>query len=259
MSATGVDGSAAMILATLKKPSKVLTVGVEYVSNNILSATELAILSMQLRKCKASAIWCQSINVIKEFALEQKSAQGDFPGPCPVIYNGPFEDAELALEAGASAVVVSASSDMDAPMVQGEVIWKVSSTQEVEAALKNTDGCANAFWIEMPLVVDDDEFAATIDAIPAKALWISAVEPMQPDAAEIDLGKAYKSIGCGSILIREAVVGDSEDLEYTQFLVCGLTSKASSEFKFSGLTGSTNGHFGGVQSNSSAKWRRLVE
>jgi hypothetical protein len=38
--------------------------------------------------------------------------------------------------------------------------------------------------------------------------------------------------------------------------VSGLTSKASKEFKFSSLTGSTNGHFGGIQSNSSVKWER---
>jgi hypothetical protein len=61
------------------------------------------------------------------------------------------------------------------------------------------------------------------------------------------------------VMIRRACVGDSEDLEYAQFLVGGLTSKASSEFKFTGLTGSTNGHFGGIQANGTVKWKRMEE
>jgi hypothetical protein len=88
-------------------------------------------------------------------------------------------------------------------------------------------------------------------------LWIAAVNAMQPDGAEIANGKEYKTRGCGSILVRNACIGDSEDTEYAQFCVGGFTSKASSEFKFSGLTGSTNGHFGGIQANSSVKWRRM--
>lgn len=250
-----MDGSAKTIHSNLKKPSKVLTVGVEYAGGNQLSANELSILSMQLRKSKVSAIWCQNIDHIKEFASEQQSAQGDFPGPCPVIYFGPANKVEQAQAAGATAVVLSVDDWTELlQSVPGEIIWKVNIPQDVETILDKTNGCANVFWIEF--VENETNMAAIAKAIPSNALWIATVDSMQPEGAEIGQGKSYKSHGCGSILIRSACVGDSEDMEYAQFCVGGLTSKASSEFKFSGLTGSTNGHFGGIQSNSSVKWKR---
>lgn len=245
MSSTAVNGGAPMLHSILKKPSKVLTVGLEY-SGDSLSSNEISILSMQLRKCKVSAIWSKKVESIKEFASEQETAKGNFPGPCPVIFSGPLDQAESALSAGASAVVVSADDEIS---FEGEVIWKVSSSSDVEAVLGKTNGEANAFLV-------DPTSEEAIAAVPPKALSIASVQPMQPDGAEVKEGKLCKGLGCGSILVREALVGDSEDLEYAQFLVAGLTSKASSEFKFSGLTGSTNGHFGGVQANSSGKWRR---
>jgi hypothetical protein len=54
--------------------------------------------------------------------------------------------------------------------------------------------------------------------------------------------KALEKSGIHPVLVQQAGVGDAEDLEYIQFLVGGMTmSKASSAFKFSGPTGSTNG------------------
>jgi hypothetical protein len=81
-------------------------------------------------------------------------------------------------------------------------------------------------------------------------------DPMQDGGAEIETGKEFKSMGFASVLVKNACVGDKEDVDYASFVVSGMTSKASKEFKFSGLTGSTNGHFGGIQSNSSVKWER---
>ena len=52
MSTAAVNGSAPNVLSSMKKASKVLSVGLEY-SGKDLSATELSILSMQLRKCKS--------------------------------------------------------------------------------------------------------------------------------------------------------------------------------------------------------------
>jgi len=254
MSTADVDGSSNLLHSMLKKPSKALTVGVEYVGKT-LSANEISILSMQLRRCKVSAIWCQSVDAVKEFSLEQQSAKGTFPGPCLVVYHGPPEEAASALSAGASAVVMTTANFDNSPLVQGEIVWKVTSKKDVESILEHTGGNANVFWVDSDGNAEED-LAALVGAIPAKALWIAAVEPMQADGAEILRGKAYKTQGCGSILVKDASVGDSEDLEYAQFIVNGLTSKASSEFKFTGLTGSTNGHFGGVQANSSVKWRR---
>ena len=251
MSTAAVNGSAPNVLSSMKKMSKVLSVGLEY-SGKELSATELSILSMQLRKCKISAIYTKDIDAIKEFAAEQQSAVGSFPGPCLVLFNGSPSKAKDAFEAGASAVVLPASSVDTAASLDGDIIWSVETADDVQSVIKKTAESANVF------LVDADEASRTtvVESIPSKALCIVVLNAMQLDGKEIDIAKQCKTQGCGSIMVRNACMGDTEDLEYAQFFVGGVTSKASSEFKFSGLTGSTNGHFGGIQSNSSVKWRR---
>jgi hypothetical protein len=92
--------------------------------------------------------------------------------------------------------------------------------------------------------------------IPSGSVVVAAVHAMQSDSGEIARGKELKKSGCTSILVKRACVGDGEDVEYAAFAVIGLTSKSSSEFKFTGLTGSTNGHFGGVAAKGGTKWRR---
>lgn len=251
MSTIAFNGSAPTILSTMKKMSKVMSVGLEY-SGQDLSSTEISILSMQLRKCKVSAIFSQDINDIKGFATEQQSALGNFPGPCPVIFNGPASEAKAAFEAGASAVVLPASAIERTASFDGEVIWRVETSQDIDSVLETTAGKADVFLLD----VTEEALPTVVEKIPMKALWIAAVDAMLADGKEINIAKQCKTLGCGSIMVRKACVGDSEDLEYAQFCVGGVTSKASSEFKFSGLTGSTNGHFGGIQSNSSIKWRR---
>jgi hypothetical protein len=252
MSTEAVYGSAPNALSSMKKISKVLSVGLEY-SGKDLSPTELSILSMQIRKCKVSAIYTKEIDAIKEFASEQKSAVGSFPGPCLVIFNGSTSEAKDAFKAGASAVVLPASSVDSAASFDGEVIWKVQTAQDVHSVMEKTSECANVFLVD----ADEASRPKVAESIPTSALWIVVLDAMQLDGKEIDIAKQCKTQGSGSILVRNACVGDAEDLEYAQFCVGGVTSKASSEFKFSGLTGSTNGHFGGIQSNSSVKWRRL--
>jgi hypothetical protein len=41
-----------------------------------------------------------------EFVKEQESAQGNFPEPCPVIYNGPSEELGTSTTTSVSAVVL---------------------------------------------------------------------------------------------------------------------------------------------------------
>jgi hypothetical protein len=78
---------------------------------------------------------------------------------------------------------------------------------------------------------------------------------MQDSQAEVSLAKSLKG-RCTSLLLPDALVGDSEDVEYAQFVVDGVRKKASETFKMTGLTGSTNGHFGGVASKTSRTWLR---
>ncbi len=63
------------------------------------------------------------------------------------------------------------------------------------------------------------------------------------------------------LLIENACVGDEEDIKYTCFAVNSITKKSSSTFAMTGLTGSTNGHFGTMSDNASvenAKWQRVT-
>ena len=221
-------GSAPQLESILKKPSKVLTVGVEL--DESIRGGDLSMLSMQLRKSKVSAIYSSNLDQIEEIAKEQETARGNFPGPLPIIYTG--NDYTAAVENGACAVILSVSENDDLPNVETEVIWKVSTIDQVDEVMQQTGNTANAFMID-----SNDDIENLISNIPDGSLCIAAVEPMQPDEAEISQGKEFKRLGCASILILKACVGDSEDLPYAQYIVHGLTSKASSQFKFTGLTG----------------------
>jgi len=73
---------------------------------------------------------------------------------------------------------------------------------------------------------------------------------MQADNAEVARARSFPRGSVHSILLQKAIVGDAEDVEYCTFAVAGWTGKQSSTFHMTGLTGSTNGHFGGVASGS---------
>jgi hypothetical protein len=254
----------------LKKPSKVLTVGVEYDPKPSHDKNEASVLSMQLRKSKISSIWCKHVEHVQDLSQEQGTAQGNFPGPVPIIYHGPLDcvgQLQEVVNAGASAVVVSLKDNRsvleawreqckdDAGIV--ELVWKISTVGEAQQILDLTDYVADAFWVK----AKGDEISMLeeiVTVLPKSSLFILPLDPMQPDGAEITRGKEWKQrLGCPSVVVEQACVGDAEDIAYAQFLVNGLTSKASTEFKFSGLTGSTNGHFGGVHANNQVKWRRV--
>lgn len=257
-SAAAAQGSASSLKSILKKPSKVLTIGVDCDFAS-MDTVEISVVSMQLRKSKVSSIWCENLEAIKEFSTEQETARGSFPGPLPIIYSGHKENTGAAVDNGASAVVLSAGEDV-ASAGDAEVIWRVTNLEEVTQVLEATSNAADVFLVDLP---NEEESIATfegiIQSLPKTSLCIASLDPMQDDGAEVSLGKQLKKIGCGSVLVRSALVGDAEDLPYAQFLVDGLTSKASSEFNFSGLTGSTNGHFGGIQATGTTKWRRMEQ
>jgi len=258
-------GAAPVLKSLLKKPSKVLTVGVEYSpeeSGDNGEEGSLEILSMKLRQqAKVSFIGCSDIASIKQYSAEQETARGNFPGPVPIIFLGDniaSDSLSELSEAGASAVVVDAGSDETVSVAESasstglETIWKVSTVEQAQQVLESTNDRADVFLLDDPSVISQ-----ITQTLPKSSLSIAVVhDPMQEDGAEIETGKTFKSMGCASVLVKKACVGDNEDIDYASFLVSGLTSKASSEFKFSGLTGSTNGHFGGIQSNSSVKWDR---
>mmetsp|Transcript_43293 Transcript_43293/g.104888 ORF Transcript_43293/g.104888 Transcript_43293/m.104888 type:complete len:349 (-) Transcript_43293:654-1700(-) len=280
-------GTAPNLKSILKKPSKVLTVGVELETTTTTEKStwgddknELSILSMQLRKSKVASLWVSSssssssssiTSILETIVAEQQTSKGNFPGPVPVIYDGSSIDdsddvpfVELA-SIGVSAVALTAGQAdnmQEDDLKQGdsmmEIIWKVSSVADVEDVMKRTGDGADAFLLDIATSgTTIGSLKDVAEALPSTCLRILSVDAMQPDGQEVEDAKKSKvDLGCNSILVRKACVGDQEDLEYTQFVVGGMTSKASSEFKFSGLTGSTNGHFGGIQQNKKINWRR---
>lgn len=264
-SATGF-GTAPVLKSLLKKPSKVLTVGVEYSPEEStdlgedLSVASIEILSMKLRQqAKVAFIVCSDVEKVKQFHAEQETARGNFPGPIPIIFLGDVSTSSSELiEAGASAVVIDAGTNDALSVAESalsaglETIWKVSTVEQAQQVLKSTKELADVFLLD-----DSSVISEIAETLPKSSMSIAVLQdPMQEDGAEIETGKEFKSMGCASVLVRKACVGDKEDIEYASFVVSGMTSKASKEFKFSGLTGSTNGHFGGIQSNSSVKWER---
>lgn len=244
---------AGQIQGALKKSSKTLAVGLEYSSDKALTGGDIETLSMQLRKAKAAALWTSDLEALALFAKEQQTAAGDFPGPCPIIYNGSEENLDAAAEAGATAVVLGADSKTKIHNLQDvEIIWKVNSKDEVTSLVES--GYETAF------LIDTSENASDmIESIPTSAAIIVVLEAMQDENAELEKAKELKTAGCTSILLQKAIVGDAEDLEYANFAVDGMTKKKSSQFNMTGLTGSTNGHFGGVASTVGRTWKRMMQ
>ena len=223
-SASTKRGAAPCLKALLKKPSKVLTVGVEVSSGCALSSsnTELSILSMQLRKSKVSFIVCSQSEIVKELVREQESARGNFPGPVPIIYNGP--DTKSAVANGAQAIILPVNADITSDC---ETIWRIETKEDAES-IQDT---AEAFFLD----AEESDVSAILTILPSDSLCIAALNPMQVDSEEIEQGKQFKKEGFASVFVKNACVGDAEDLPYAHYLVDGLTNKASSEFKFSGL------------------------
>ena len=249
-------GKRGPVAKALKKPTGALTVSFEFskTAEHTLSELALTTLSMQLRKNKAAAVWTADLDSLAGFAAEQKTARGNFPGPLPVIYNGDTAQLDAAATAGASAVVLNAGDLDKAEAVSKlgmEIVWSVASEDDVGPIVDA--GFGDAFL----LAEANAQELATV--LPKDAVKIAAMDSMQPDNAEIEAGRAIAAAGVKSVLMEKACVGDSEDLHYANFCIQGMTSKASSEFKITGMTGHVNGHYGTgtfEKSASTTQWAR---
>lgn len=236
----------------LKKPSKTLAVLVgtrfdeEQVSQNDVDGR-----SMQIRQINAAAIVTDSVVDAQVFVNEQQAAMGSFPGPCPIIYTGGAND----VPKGVTARVVdwNVPVNEDAPGTTS-TLYRVSKATDVEALHMDSTACAG-FWIDEkdPELVDE-----LLRAIPNGSVAVVEVESMMDENEEITLSKRFKELGATAIVLKDAIVGDAEDIEYASFCIAGLTKKRSSTFNMTGLTGTTNGHFGGVASKVATTWLRTT-
>ena len=212
-------------------------------------------------------MWTSDLEAAGTLAREQESGRGDFPGPCPVVYDGEKTDGGAAANVaaagrGASAVVLDAGEYFDgtgaADVGGAEIVWRVRSVEDVKRILKALGGGDDGDNVAFLAAGETPEVTSEIlSSVPRRSLALAEVRAMQIDDAEIELSRsAYKPEGCASVVVRDACVGDGEDVAYSRHVLDGLTSKRSMEFNFSGLTGSTNGHFGGVAGNGKGLWKR---
>eukprot|EP00986_Skeletonema_menzelii_P011557 scaffold5993_cov157-Skeletonema_menzelii.AAC.6 len=254
---------------SIKKPRGV-SIGVEYARlNKELSDGDLKILSMQLRRsAKAAAVWSSDVESIAKLVKEQESARGDFPGPLPVIYSGPLSDAtavKTVVSGGVTAVVANYGETLDEAVTSllsdVGIIWKVSSLDEMKELQAENVGSVILLSKEaIPASVDDasDELAENLSNHKS-IVTIAQIQSMMPANAEIQLGKHLAKLGISSLVLEDACVGDEEDVKYTAYAIEELQKKSSSQFSMTGLTGSTNGHFGVSSHGGEVKWRRNAD
>ena len=233
-----------LAIKTLSPKSKALTVSVEYTGN--LDDLALAQLSSSLRKVDAATLWTPSVASVAALYKEQDTAKGDFPGPCPVIFNGDSASVPEAIAAGASAVVLSTVDLQMAALINAnvDVLWRISSHDDVLRVVDAGLGEAAGFVLDGSWAL---ELGFMRPTFPADAVVVAKFEAMQAENGEIRSGRALASEVDGnirSLLLSGACVGDDEDLQYSRFAIAQLRSKMSSEFRIDGLTGAANGHFG---------------
>lgn len=225
------------IKLALKRP-RGASISIEYnpSSDSSLSDGDLSILSMQLRRCKTGAIWTYDTNAVKKIAREQESSRGDFPGPVPVIYYGKELDSAALTDddIDASAVVVEyeLADKVDMESLQNiGIIWKVNDIQEIQQLVDMDSHAGGVYLLSkdmLPSSIDDDalELKEILSSLPKSVLTIAPLQSMQPENAEVSLGKHYASLGISSLLLSNACVGDDEDIKYSQFVIDGINERA---------------------------------
>jgi hypothetical protein len=209
------------LVPILKKTSKTLSVILEINGQNMDSAS-ISTRSMQLRQLKSSALWTSDLRTALECVKEQASAAGSFPGPCPVLYSG--TETEAAIQGGVSAVVCAINDEVS----NNEITRIYSVDQMIDGT--NLQNLNPSIFLVDSASVNLDHF---LKQVPQGSVVIASVDSMQPNNAELGV-KALQAKGVHAILVKNAVVGDNEDLEYSSFVVDGLVKKKSSTFNMSG-------------------------
>ncbi|EKX54586.1 hypothetical protein GUITHDRAFT_63469 [Guillardia theta CCMP2712] len=242
----------------LKKASGALTVSVtldEKVGGK--KPTEVEILSSILRRSKIASLFVPQ-ELVRMFAEEQKTAKGNFPGPCPLVLREVVSDAEhieLAASNGASAVIVraghaDASSLCEQAKKKGlSVIWEVESAEEMKSCEEKGEN----------MLLVDEKNADILSGASKTSVIIGRVSAMQAQNEEVKKSRDMQSKGCCAIVLEDAVVGDGEDLPYVRWAMEAILSKASTEFKITGMTGHVNGHYGTgtfERSDKQMEWKR---
>jgi hypothetical protein len=251
------------IIRTALKKMRGVSVSVEFNSKYPKTDAEIEMLSQELRKAKVAAIFSPNVEYLSQMVKEQEDAKGNFPGPCPIIFNGDCDEGVInsVIDKGVNGIVCKPGCyRKDENHVQ--IITEVHSAQDIQTAIET--GCDDIFLI-IASGKSGDEIQSLMSEMPKESLVIASLDAMQSNSNELCQGKELGSIVAdngskiSALLIHGACIGDSEDLKYAQFIVENINKKSSSTFKMTGLTGSSNGHFGSNESGgtASAKWKRV--
>ena len=232
-------GGGSRLSKAFKRPTGALTVSLEFdrAEGSALTDGDLAVLSMQLRKGKAAALFTSSLQDLAILSKEQKKAKGDFPGPCPVVFYPALsttdaQGVEAAAAAGADAIVLRAellTSLADVASAAGtDVIWDVRSTDEMQTVV---DADKGSLFL-MPGA--DAAAVGLLAALPGDAVGLVSIDRGND---EISGGRALAKDGVKSLLVRQACTGDKDvDVRYANYAIDGLTSKANPDFQITGLS-----------------------
>jgi len=129
----------------------------------------------------------------------------------------------------------------------------VTTSTEIDES--KDDDSITGYWLE-PLVMQSSDLESILKAIPADRIVVASVPCMLDDNRELELASEWKETSINALHLQNTIVGDEEDMDYVSSVVEGVTKKRSKSFNMSGLTGSTNGHFGGVASSTTDSWLR---
>jgi hypothetical protein len=261
------------LLKAFKKPSGALAVAVEYEPLNELSVIDLEWLSLELRKSKASAIFTESS--IPILAAEQRKAKGNFPGPVPIISTAVStskSDVDSAKSAGAVGFILrpwqtsepglTAISELAsyAASQMMETLWEVGTAGQAKSAVAS----GATILLLTPEAADtaaaDSSVASTWRDSAGGAAIVAPLRAMQAGNSEVNASAALRAAGAATaVVLSGSCVGDGEDAEYARWAVEALSSKASREFRITGMTGHVNGHYGTgtfERATGERQWRR---
>lgn len=221
---------------------------------------------MQLRKLNARAIYTSNLDAVSVFMKEQQSSLGNFPGPVPVVYNG--KEWRDGIDCNSDLIVLGygdLSDDDKANAISSGVgvIWEVDKANQISDAMEKNMGSifilSNNFLFngDEGNDIDMEKLDQQLSTIPESAILIAQLPSMLQQNNEVSLGKSLSSFKqIKSLVFKDCCVNDEEDVKYAQFVIDGISKKSSSTFSMTGLTGSTNGHFGVSSHSGEVKWRR---
>jgi hypothetical protein len=174
------------------------------------------------------------------------------------------------VDSGADMIVLdyaSFNNQDDLASLKGVgVIWKVSQITHIQDAIVNDMG--NVFLLSDDFlfgeqnesngsIINMEQLQEQLSTVPESAILVAQLQSMLPENAELTLGKSLSSTNrVTSLLFKNCCVNDEEDIKYASFVIEGISKKSSSTFRMTGLTGSTNGHFGVSSHGGEVKWRR---